>query len=237
MPNVKVLAFDTGGTVLDWHSGIVAALSECGASRGVQRNWREFANEYRRRALRRMIGAVDPAFNIDDVHREVLVELLGEAGINAFTTEDRRGVARRWHELDAWPDFVPALERLRSRYPCVSFTILSLSLVIDTARRNSIVWDAVIACEMLRIYKTRPEAYQLAAKCLAIQPSDILMIACHNFDLDAARGAGYRTAFVRRPDEWGPLGPPDPSPNPACDFIVAGFDELADRLGAPGPTS
>ena len=26
-------------------------------------------------------------------------------------------------------------------------------------------------------------------------------------DLDAARGEGFRTAFVCRPDEWGPAGP------------------------------
>jgi 2-haloacid dehalogenase len=232
MARVKVLAFDTGGTILDWHSGIVAALRDCGARHDVERDWHEFANEYRRRALRRMIGAVDPAFNIDDVHRDVLDELLGEAAIDAFTLEDRRAIAQRWHELDAWPDFVPALARLRPRYPCVSFTILSLALVIDTARRNGIVWDAVIACEMLRVYKTRSDAYRLAAKYLAVSPGDILMVACHNFDLDAARGQGYRTAFVRRPDEWGPAGPPDPVPNAACDFIVAGFAELADGLGA-----
>jgi hypothetical protein len=48
------------------------------------------------------------------------------------------------------------------------------------------------------------------------------------FDLDAARGEGYRTAFVLRPEEWGPAGPPDPVPNPACDLVVAGFAELAD---------
>lgn len=54
------------------------------------------------------------------------------------------------------------------------------------------------------------------------------MVACHNFDLDAARGVGYRTAFVRRPDEWGPSGPPDPDPNPspATDIVVVGFVEL-----------
>jgi 2-haloacid dehalogenase len=232
MDGIKLLAFDTGGTILDWHSGIVVALSECGARRGVERDWHEFVNEYRRRALKRMIGAVDPAFNIDGVHRDVLDELLGEVAIDGFTVEDRSAVARRWHELDAWPDFVSALARLRSRYPCVSFTILSLALVIDTARRNSIAWDAVIACEMLRVYKTRPEAYRLAAKYLGVSPNDILMVACHNFDLDAARGEGYKTAFVYRPAEWGPAGPPDPIPNPACDLIVADFAELADRLDA-----
>jgi 2-haloacid dehalogenase len=234
MRGIKVLAFDTGGTILDWHSGLVAALDECGARRGVVSRgvWHDFANEYRRRALRRMVGAVDPGFNIDDVHREVLDELLGEQAIASFTTEDRAAIVRRWHELATWPDFVPALARLRSRYVCVSFTILSLSLVIDTARRNAVAWDAVIACEMLRVYKTQPEAYRLAAKYLAAEPGEILMVACHNFDLDAARGEGYSTAFVRRPDEWGPSGPPDPVPNPANDLIVGGFAELADRLGA-----
>jgi hypothetical protein len=43
---------------------------------------------------------------------------------------------------------VPALVRLRRRYVCVSLTILSLSLVIDVSRRNAILWDAVIPCEI-----------------------------------------------------------------------------------------
>ena len=84
---------------------------------------------------------------------------------------------------------------------------------------------------MLGIYKPRAEAYERVATLLATPPRQILMVACHNFDLDAARAAGYRTAFVHRPAEWGPAGPPDPVPNPATDLIVAGFAELAKRLG------
>ncbi|HTW50352.1 MAG TPA: haloacid dehalogenase type II [Stellaceae bacterium] len=231
MKDLKILAFDTGGTILDWHNGISAALAEAGQRRGVAHDWAAFTNEYRRRALRRMVGQLDPAFNIDDVHRELLDQLLAEADITAFTAEDRAAIAARWHALDAWPDFVPALAPLRRGYVCVSFTILSLALVIDVSRKNGIDWDAVIACEMLRVYKTRPEAYQRAARLLQVPPAEILMVACHNFDLDAARGEGYRTAFVRRPDEWGPAGPPDPVPNPACDIVVGGFAVLADRLG------
>jgi 2-haloacid dehalogenase len=149
-------------------------LAECGARRGVERDWHGFANEYRRRSLKRMLGVVEPGYNIDEVHRDVLDELLGAAVIGAFSREDRRTVAQRWHELAAWPDFVPALTRLRPRYVCVSFTILILSLVIDVSRCNGITWDAVIPCEMLRVYKTRPEAYQLAAKFLGVPPGEIL---------------------------------------------------------------
>jgi 2-haloacid dehalogenase len=231
MDGIKVLAFDTGGTILDWHAGIVRALAEAGARRGVERDWHAIANDYRRRSLGRMLGAIEADFTIDDVHRAVLDEILATGAVGEFSPEDRRAVAQRWHELDAWPDLAPALARLRRRYVCVSFTILSLSLVIDVSRRNAILWDAVIPCEMLRVYKTRPEAYRRAATYLAVKPSEILMVACHNFDLDAARGEGYRTAFVRRPDEWGPAGPPDPNPNPAVDLVVPGFAELAEHLG------
>jgi 2-haloacid dehalogenase len=148
MDGIKVLAFDTGGTILDWHSGIVRVLADTGARRGVERDWHTLANDYRRRSLRRMLGAVKPDFNIDDVHREVLDDILDERSLVGFSSEDRRAIAARWHGLYAWPDFAPALARLRQRYVCVSFTILTLSLVIDVSRRNGIGWDAVIPCEM-----------------------------------------------------------------------------------------
>jgi 2-haloacid dehalogenase len=188
-------------------------------------------NEYRRRSLQRMTNTIEPRFNIDDVHRKVLDELLGESAMDAFSREDRETIWRQWHALRAWPDFGPVLPRLRSQYVCVSFTILSLALVIDVSRHNEIDWDAVISCEMLRVYKPRPEAYRQAAQLLQAAPNEILMVACHNFDLDAARAEGFRTAFVQRPAEWGPAGPPDPVPNPATDIVVAGFAELASRLG------
>ena len=72
MKDIKVLAFDTGGTVLDWHSGLTAAIAEWGAAHGIERDWHALANEHRRRSLRRMTNTIDPAFNIDDVHRDVL---------------------------------------------------------------------------------------------------------------------------------------------------------------------
>src|SRR5262249_44047166 len=138
--------------------------------------------------------------------------------------------AERGPQLDVWAVFVPALTRMRRRYPCVSFTILSLSLVIDVSRRNGIAWDAAISCEMLGVYKTQPEAYRRTARLLQAQPAEILIVACHNFDLDAARREGDRTAFVRRPDEWGPGGPPDAGPTRATDIVGEGSAELADRL-------
>ncbi|MFN0162864.1 MAG: haloacid dehalogenase type II [Burkholderiales bacterium] len=229
---IKTLAFDTGGTILDWHKGISSALARAGAARGLTADWSAVTNEYRRRSLKGIVNADRPAFNFDDVHREKLDEVIKEFRLEALTAADRDAIWRTWHALDAWPDFPATLARLRKRYVCASFTLLTTSLVIDVSRKNGISWDAIISCEMIGLYKVRPEAYLTAAKWLQLDPAEILMVACHNFDLDAARGCGFQTAFVRRPDEWGPAGPPDPNPNPACTYVVDGFPELAEKLGA-----
>ena len=236
LSGAKALAFDTGGTILDWHSGVRDALARVGERRALTGDWSAIANDYRRRSLKAMLNAgadgTPPGYNIDDVHRRELDALISERGLAAFSAEDRDEIWRAWHELDCWPGFVEALTRLRRKFVCVSFTILSTSLIVDVARRNGFSWDAVLSCEMIGTYKVHPRAYRTAAKWLALEPAEIVMVACHNFDLDAARKEGFRTAFVRRPDEWGPAGPPDPSPNPACDLIVDDFAALADALGA-----
>ncbi len=230
---IKALTFDTGGTILDWHRGISGAFAAAGTARGLKADWAAVTNEYRRRSLKGMVNAEHPAYNFDDVHRNKLDEVIAEFKLDALTAADRDAIWRTWHALDAWPDFVAAAARLRKRHVVASLTLLTTSLVIDVSKKNGIDWDAIISCEMVGIYKPRPEAYRTAAKWLQLEPAEIMMVACHNFDLDAARACGYQTAFVRRPDEWGPGGPPDPHPNPACTLAVDGFDELAERLGAP----
>ena len=228
---IKAMAFDTGGTILDWHGALSRAIAAAGRKAGLEADWAAVTNDYRRRSLGAIVNQLGPRFNFDDVHRDQLDRVLEAHGLGAIGKEARDAIWRTWFELDAWPDFPAAAERLRTRYPVVSFTLLSLALVIAVSRRNGIVWDGVISCEMIGIYKTRPEAYQTAAKLLQLKPSEVLMVACHNFDLDAARGQGMRTCFVRRPLEWGPPGPPDPNPNPACDIVVDTFGELASLAG------
>ncbi len=238
-PNdIQALTFDTGGTILDWHTGIRTALAAAGARHGLKKDWAALTDQFRRRALKRMVnhGEHAPAtMNFDDVHRETLDALIEEEGLSALTAEDRRGI---WwdaiHNLACWPDFPGTLPKLRQRFYCVSFTLLSFRIIMDTGRRNGLSWDAVISCEAIGKYKVLPEAYRTCAKYLQLDPGQCLMVACHNFDLDAAKACGFKTAFVRRPDEWGAAGPPDPEPNPHHDIVAASFPDLARQLGVAG---
>ncbi len=236
LDDIKALTFDTGGTILDWHTGFKTALAEVGAKYGEERDWTALTNELRRRSLKRMLKLGEhepPAYNFDGSHKATLDEILAENGLDMVTEEERRTI---WwdkaHNFQCWPDFPDTLPRLRQKFICASFTILSFRIIIDTAKRNGLSWDAVISCEAIGKYKILPEAYQTAAKYLQLDVGECCMVACHNFDLDAAKAVGFKTAFVRRPDEWGPEGPPDPTPNPIHDIVVDSFPELADRLGA-----
>jgi len=232
--HLQAIFFDTGGTVLDWHSGLVQAFGRIGQSRGVARDWHALANDWRRRAMKRIVGQIGPTFNMDDVHSDTLADTLQAFDLEVFTSADRQTLWQAWRELDAWPGFGLALGSLRAQLPVVSFTMLPTSLVVHVSRRNALNWDAVISCEMIGHYKPHPQAYATAARWMNLSPSEILMVACHNFDLNAAHAAGFRTAFVRRPDEWGPEGPPDPHPNMTYDFVEDDFSGLAQRLAALG---
>jgi len=62
------------------------------------------------------------------------------------------------------------------------------------------------------------------------------MVAAHPSDLRGAQRAGLPTAYVKRPQEYGPnpngAPPPDALPDDRFDIVVADFLELAQRLGA-----
>ena len=232
--DIKALTFDTGGTILDWHTGFYSALKAIGKGYGLDRDWHYIANELRRRSLGKMINLGQhepPQYNFDGAHKMVLDELCHEFELDIFSEQDRIALAFDTpHNFKVWEDFPDALVTLREQFFCCSFTILSFRIIMDTAKRNNLSWDAVFSCEAIGKYKTLPDPYEKVASWLQLNPSQICMVACHNFDLNAAKAVGFKTAFVKRPDEWGPAGPPDPEPNPKHDIIVNTFADLVNEL-------
>lgn len=233
LSDIKALTFDTGGTILDWHTGFRDAFAAAGARHGVERDWAGLANELRKRSLGAMLNLGEtepPAYNFDEAHRFSLDAVLVDEGLEVFDEADRTAIA--WdapHSFKCWPDFPGVLPKLRATYITVSFTILSYRLVIDTAKLNGLSWDAVLSCESFGVYKLLPESYRKAARFLQLEPEQCCMVACHPFDLDAARGVGFKTALVRRPREWGPVDPETLHPvDPAkYDLVVEDFPALA----------
>ncbi len=84
------LAFDTGGTVLDWHGSLVDELARVPAWHGVPFDRHEFANAWRRGTMKGIVGQVRPAFNTDDVHLRSLDETARAFGLPVLDAESRQ---------------------------------------------------------------------------------------------------------------------------------------------------
>jgi len=122
------------------------------------------------------------------------------------------------------------LARLRTRFTVCALSNGNVSLLEDLARYNDLAFDHILSAEHARTYKPMPSVYTTAASRLNLPPERIVMVAAHDDDLRGARAAGFRTAFLPRPAEWGPNGSAEVPAEPH-DLTVADCRALADALG------
>lgn len=100
------------------------------------------------------------------------------------------------------------------------YTISRLGALANLPTLAPKAGGAIIA---LALSSPLPESAETVFTQLRQVAPGVLMVACHNFDLNAARACGFRTAFVRRPHECGAEGPTDPVPHPDCGIVVDDF--------------
>jgi 2-haloacid dehalogenase len=104
--------------------------------------------------------------------------------------------------LPAHPDVRPGLDKLRA----AGFRMVTLTNSAPAAVEQQLTnaglngyFERRISVDAVRRFKPAAEVYQLAAQELAVQPSNLRLIAAHAWDVLGALRAGCRAAFVARP--------------------------------------
>ncbi len=228
--DVDVLAFDVFGTVVDWHGSIareVTALYPQVDGDAFAAAWRD---GYRPAMARVMSGEL-PWTRIDDLHRMILDGMLPRFGLDHLDEVQRRHLNLVWHRLDAWPDAVAGLQRLKTKYIVCTLSNGNLSLLTHMAKRAGLPWDCVLSAEVFRAYKPDPAAYLGVARVFDLPPDRVALVAAHHDDLEGARACGLRTAYIERPHELGAARLKDVSPRPVNDLHARDFLHLAEQLG------
>jgi 2-haloacid dehalogenase len=166
---------------------------------------------------------------LDQLHLENLLEVLTENGVGTthIPPEALTWLNQSWQRLDPWPDSVPGMKMLKKRFLVGALSNANISLLTQLARYARLPWDVAIGSDVLRAYKPDPAAYRRAAQLLDLPPHSIMLCAAHNHDLAAARAAGYQTAFVCRPAEYGPGQERDLAPTDDWDVIATSLCGLA----------
>jgi 2-haloacid dehalogenase len=232
MARVKALLFDVFGTLVDWRGSIGREARTMLAPRGVAIDWEAFADAWHNRyqpALDEVRSGRLPFTTLDVLNRRNLDVILKDFGLDALDEPARIELNRAWHRLDAWPDTALGLARLRTKYWLAPCSNGNISIMVDLARRNGFTWDAILGAEVARDYKPKPAVYLSAAAAFDCSPEQTMMVAAHSYDLAAAAAAGLRTAFIARPDEFGP-GKGETAARGAVDLTASSLTALADRL-------
>ena len=228
--NTHVLAFDIFGTVVDWHGSIMREMQSLYPS--VDAN--AFALAWRagyQPAMARVRSGELGWTRIDELHRLILNDLLPQFGLSHLSESERVHLNRVWHRLDAWPDSVAGLLRLKSKFTICTLSNGNIGLLTHMAKRAGLPWDCVLSAEIFRAYKPDPAAYLGVAQVFDLEPHQVMLCAAHQDDLAGARACGLRTAYIERPLEFGAAQPKDVSPHKDNDVHARDLHALADLLG------
>lgn len=229
-PAVQVLAFDVFGTVVDWYEGVrreVAAMLPEVDGAAFTLAWRDGYQP----AMQKVRSGAQGWTLIDDLHRQILDQLLRDFGVGHLDEARKQHLNRAWHRLDPWPDVLQGLARLRSRHIVCTLSNGNIGLLAHMAKRAALPWDCILSAEVFRAYKPDPATYLGVARVFGVAPQQVALVAAHQDDLQAARDCGLHTAYIERAMEFGPARPKDVAPCPANTWHARDFLDLAGQLG------
>lgn len=229
---IRALLFDVQGTATDFHSTVCDEAERISAGRHPDADWPKVVRRWRAAyfaALEAPRG--NEWVSVHSVYRRTLDTVLDDCGIAGFSGADRDELTLAWQRLRPWPDVVPGLTRLRGAYTLATLSNADVSAVINISRRAGLPWDAIFAAEMAGVFKPDPAIYRMAAAYLGLRPAEIMMVASHKYDIRAAAGLGFATAFVARPLEFGTGGEADVAYSDEFDVNASDFLDLAGQLG------
>jgi 2-haloacid dehalogenase len=232
--DVQALLFDVFGTVVDWRTSIIAELTRFGREKSLTADWAQFTDDWRalyQPALEEVRSGRRGWTILDVLHRESLENLLARYGIGGISDAEKEHINRVWHRLKPWPDSVDGLRRLKARYIIGPLSNGNVGLLTRMAKHAGLPWDVILGAETARAYKPLPRAYLASADLLNLEPGQVMLVAAHNNDLDAAAAVGLRTAFVARPVEHGPGQKLDLQAERQWDVITDSFGGLASAMG------
>ncbi len=225
-----VLTFDCYGTLIDWETGLLAALRDAlpgAADVGDDRLLELYAGHE--------AEAERPPYRS---YREVLATGLrgvaSDLGLDAGDDTLAR-FSESVRDWPAFPDSRDALRRLHERYRLGVITNCDTDLFAASSERLGVTFDWVVTAEMARSYKPAPAGFELAFETIGVPRGRILHVAQSLFhDHVTAKELGLTTVWIdRRHGRPGSGASPPAAATP--DATYPSMEAFADAVSGPRP--
>ena len=191
----EILSFDCYGTLIDWESGILAALAPILSRHGRIVPAVELLETFARLESAAEAGPYRP-------YREVLREVVGGLGRQfAFAPDggERDALAASIGSWPPFPDTRGALAALKTKYRLAIVSNIDDDLFAATAPSLGIDFDWVVTARQVGSYKPSPENFRAALARFDAPRGRVLHVAQSLFhDVEPARSLGLATVWVNR---------------------------------------
>jgi len=189
------LTFDCYGTLIDWESGLLAALRPVLRRHGVE------CDDERLLAL---FASTEQEIEAGPyrLYSEVLGEVMERIGSALGFAPDATERDSLSGSIAIWPPFPDTLEALgvlKGRFRLAIVSNVDDVLFAGSASLLGVTFDQVITAEQVRSYKPAPAHFEAALKRLALPVERVLHVAQSRFhDIAPAKALGFSTIWVNR---------------------------------------
>ena len=217
---LKGIVFDAYGTLFDVFSVAQKCEKEYpGRGDEISQIWRQKQLEYS--WLQTLMGQYKQFWNITE---DALCYAL--KSLELFYNEDNiKSLMDSYYNLTVYSDVEEALQKFRPR----KLVILTNGnaemfdhLLVNTGMNQYL--DGFLSADTVKLFKPRPEVYQIAVDYLGINKNEILFVSSNAWDIAGAKSFGFSTGWINRAHK------PCEQLGVQPDYIVSSLLELAQKM-------
>jgi 2-haloacid dehalogenase len=229
LKDFRVLTFDCYGTLIDWETGLYAAMQPLLTTGGITLDRDTVLERFAERESAQE-GAT-PRMLYSDMLAEVHRQLADDWGVTLTETEHQRFGASVG-DWPAFPDSAAALQYLKQHYKLVILSNVDRESFRGSNRRLGVEFDATYTAQDIGSYKPAPANFRYLLEHLAAlghRPADILHTAQSLYhDHVPAKQFGLASAWINRRHGKPGWGATRPAPEgTSYDFRFASMEEMA----------
>jgi 2-haloalkanoic acid dehalogenase type II len=230
LTDFKVLSFDCYGTLIDWETGILAALAPLRRADPADRPGEAVLANFARHESAQ--EAETPDMLYPEILARVHRRLAAEWGVPSDTEDDER-FGRSVGDWPAFADSAAALAYLKEFFTLVILSNVDRASFAASNRRLGVAFDAVYTAEEIGSYKPNLENFRHMVEALARRghrPNTVLHVAQSLYhDHAPANALGLASAWIdRRHGAEGAGATPPPEAAVHWDFRFESLAELVE---------
>jgi len=217
---IKCVVFDAYGTLYDVFSVVKQGETEYpGHGEQISQIWRQKQLEYT--WLRTLMNEYK---NFWDITRDSLCFTLDSLHL-PYSQQKIERLMEAYLHLEIYPEIISAMQLFRPRRMAI-LTNGNPEMINPLISKNGLApfLDATLSADSVKLFKTRPEVYQLAVDFFQVNKDEVLFVSSNGWDVTGAKAFGFHVGWINR------LGKPVEKLGFQPDYVMSNLLELAQKI-------